>query len=56
MLSITECKKKLNRNGVLFDDIEVETIRRVLYILAKECHKIKNEKNKIIKWKTKQTK
>jgi len=42
MLSITECRKKLNRNGVHFDDIEVETIRRVLYILANECHKIIN--------------
>jgi hypothetical protein len=39
MLSITECKKKLNKNGVQFTDAEVELIRNVLYKLAEVCHK-----------------
>lgn len=45
MLSITECKKKLNKNGVHFEDCEIELIRNVLYKLAEVCHKkIKKEK------------
>ncbi len=45
MLSITECKKKLNKNGVHFTDYEIEQIRNVLYKLAELCHKqIKNNK------------
>ena len=39
MLSITECKKKLNKKGVKFTDIEIELIRNVLYKLAEVCHK-----------------
>jgi len=47
MLSITECKKKLNKNGVQFTDTEIELIRNVLYKLAEICHKkIINNKNK----------
>jgi hypothetical protein len=46
MLSLTECKKKLNKNGVQFSDEEVELIRNVLYKLAEVCHKkINDEKN-----------
>ena len=50
MLSITDCKKKLNRNNVQFEDYEIELIRNVLYKLAEACHiknnnKIKNLKN-----------
>lgn len=41
MLSITDCKKKLNRNNVQFKDYEIELIRNVLYKLAEACH-IKN--------------
>lgn len=48
MLSITECKKKLNKNGVHFTDEEIEKIRIVLYKLAEVCHKkITNNKTKI---------
>jgi hypothetical protein len=39
MLSITECKKKLNKNGVHFSDFEIEKIRNVLYKMAQICHK-----------------
>jgi hypothetical protein len=39
MLSITECKKKLNKNGVQFTDNEIEIIRNVLYKMAEVCHK-----------------
>lgn len=47
MLSITECKKKLDKNGVRYTDEEVKLIRNVLYKFA-EVHfknKIKTEKN-----------
>jgi hypothetical protein len=45
MLSITECKKKLNKKGVHFDDKEIEIIRSVLYNLANICQEkiIKNK-------------
>jgi len=49
VLSITECKKKLNKNGVHFNDEEIELIRNVLYELAEVCHKTIN--NKTIKTK-----
>lgn len=39
MLSITECKKKLNKNGVQYTDDDIEMIRNVLYKLAELCHK-----------------
>jgi hypothetical protein len=39
MLSITECKKKLNKNGIQYKDEEIELIRNVLYKLAELCHK-----------------
>jgi hypothetical protein len=47
VLSITDCKKKLNRNNVRFEDYEIELIRNVLYKLAEACHKKinKNDKN-----------
>jgi hypothetical protein len=48
MLSITECKKKLNRKVVHLNDREIEIIRNVLYNLANECHNIINN-NKNIK-------
>lgn len=34
MLSITECKRILNRGGILYSDAEVEIIRMVLYQIA----------------------
>jgi hypothetical protein len=39
MLSITECKKKLNKNGVQYSNEEIEIIRNVLYKLAEVCRK-----------------
>ncbi len=45
MISTTECKKKLNRNGVQYSDEEIEIIRNVLYKLAEACHKQINNKN-----------
>lgn len=43
MLSITECKKKLNKNGVEFSNEEIEMVRNVLYQIAKVYHStIKN--------------
>jgi hypothetical protein len=46
MLSLTECKKKLNKNGVQFTDAEIEMIRNVLYKLAEVCHAHINKKIK----------
>lgn len=43
MLSITDCKKIVNREGIRYSDEEIETIREVLYQVAKICH-IKNIK------------
>ena len=34
MLSLTECKKILNKNGIEYTDEEVETLRVVLYAIA----------------------
>ena len=34
MLSITEWKKILNRNGVTYSDEEIEVIRTILYQIA----------------------
>lgn len=34
MLSITKCKKILNKNGIHYTDAEINTIREVLYKLA----------------------
>lgn len=45
MLSITECKKKLNKNGVHYTDEEVKLIRNVLYKFAEVHFKNKNRKN-----------
>lgn len=45
MLSLTECKKKLNKNGVQYTDEEIELLRNVLYKLAEAClKKITNKK------------
>jgi len=44
MLSLTECKKKTNKNGVQYTDAEIELIRNVLYKLAEVA--IKKTKNK----------
>lgn len=45
MLSITECKKKLNKNDVQYTDEEIEIIRNVLYKLA-EINYNNNKKTK----------
>ena len=44
MLSITECKKMLNKRGVQYTDAEIEMIRNVLYKLAEVCHNQINKK------------
>jgi hypothetical protein len=43
VLSITECKKKLNKNGVSYTDEEVKLIREVLYKFAEVYYKNKIE-------------
>ena len=45
MLSITECKKKLNKKGIEYTDNEIEIIRNTLYKLAEVCHNQINNKN-----------
>jgi hypothetical protein len=44
MLSITQCNKALNRNGITYSQEEIELLREVLYKVAEVCHKtIKNK-------------
>lgn len=38
MLSLTKCKKKLNKNGTYYTDEEVLIIRNFLYKLAEVYH------------------
>lgn len=46
MLSITECKKKLNKKGIQYTDEEIELIRNVLYKLEEVCRiQIKKNQN-----------
>jgi hypothetical protein len=45
VLSITECKKILNKKGISYTDAEIEIIRNALYKLAEVCHKIMNNQN-----------
>ena len=42
MLSITECKKNLNRKGVKYTNEEVEILREALYKIAEIVHSKKN--------------
>lgn len=49
VLSITECKIKLNKKGIKYSDEEIELIRNVLYKLAEVCHKIINDKKSKMK-------
>ena len=43
MLSITECKKILNKNGIIYKDDDVEKLREALYKIAEIVHsKINN--------------
>jgi hypothetical protein len=48
MLSITECKKILNKSGATYKDDEVEKLREALYKIAEIVHSnkiiIKHEK------------
>lgn len=46
MLSLTECKKKLNKNGVQYTDEEIELIKNVLHKLAEVCLKKLTNKSK----------
>ncbi len=46
MLSITECKRLLNKQGVQYTDTEIEMIRNVLYKLAEVCYKNLTTKQK----------
>jgi hypothetical protein len=45
VLSITECKKKLNKKGIEYTDNEIEIIRNTLYKLAEVCRNQINNKN-----------
>jgi len=38
MISLTKCKKKLNKNGVKYTDEEILMIRNVLYKFAEVFH------------------
>ena len=38
MLSLTKCKKKLNKNGFFYTDKEILMIRNVLYKFAEVYH------------------
>lgn len=40
MLSITKCKKILNKNGISYTNEEVIMIRNVLYKFAEVAHRI----------------
>lgn len=42
MLSITECKKILNRKGINYTNEEVEILRETLYKIAEIVHSKKN--------------
>jgi hypothetical protein len=42
VLSITECKKILNRKGASYKDEEIEKIREALYRIAELIYKQKN--------------
>jgi len=43
MLSITKCKDVLNKNGIKYEDNEIEKLREMLYALAKiQLNKSKN--------------
>ena len=46
MLSITECKKILNKKGIQYSDEEIELIRNVLYKLEEVCRIQINKQNK----------
>lgn len=40
MLSLTKCKKILNKNGISYTDDEIIMIRTVLYKFAEVAHNI----------------
>jgi hypothetical protein len=46
VLSLTECKKILNKKGIEYSDKEVEILRNVLYKLEEVCRVQINQKNK----------
>lgn len=46
MLSTTECKKILNKNGVSYTDEEIEKLKITLYQIAEILY---NNKNKLEK-------
>lgn len=50
MISITKCKRILNKKGITYSDEEIKLIRGVLYKLAEACslHNtiVINQKNK----------
>lgn len=49
MLSLTKCKKKLNKNGIIYTDEEILIIRNVLYKFAEVYHKHQIQKENEIK-------
>lgn len=44
MLSLTKCKKQLNKNGIMYTDEEVEILRQLLYSIAYIQFEEKNKK------------
>lgn len=42
MLSISECKKNLNKKGISYSNEEIEKIRGALYKIAEIVYKQKN--------------
>ena len=45
MLSITECKKILNKNGIHYTDEEVQKLRDALYKIAEIMYSNRNNNN-----------
>ncbi len=46
MLSTTECKKILNKNGVFYTDEEIEKLKITLYQIAEIWYNNKNKMEK----------
>lgn len=49
MISITKCKKILNKNGLSYSDDEILLIRNVLHKFAEVAHNIIERKKRVSK-------
>jgi hypothetical protein len=47
-VSMTECKKILNKNGVFYSDEEIERIRKVMELLCNVYYQQTNRKQNLI--------